>query len=286
MKLPDFLQHVGLNQLRQQMGAELISWRAGGSWDPIDIELGGIGIEIPLDEIEPAPDGTLEYKGRKVVVYIRDHYVFDSYERVDPDELVDPEQLRKFHVVNCGTLKNMRSKDMFDRYVVTNRKDGRFIVNFLVGGRVHDKGKEVERRLYICMNCLRQLARQSDYRHGNIEWDEMRESFDLKAFFERYDSKITEEPTHTDITAPINEYPPDWDQISRRYKGRVEWRCEDCDIDLRGNKEFLDVHHINRLKFDNEEKNLRALCIGCHAEQHQHIRSNPRYQAFLRWRNQ
>ena len=199
MKLPNFLQHVGLNQLRQQMGAELVSWESGGDWDPIDIELGGIGIEIPPDAIEYAPDGTLEYKGRKVVVYIRDQYVFGSYKRVDP------EHLSKFHVVDCDTLKNMRSENRYDRYMVANRRDGRFIVNFLVGGRIHDRGKGVEHRLYICMNCLRQLARRSDHRRGNMEWDEMRESFDLKAFFERYDSQITEEPTHTDTTAPIVE---------------------------------------------------------------------------------
>lgn len=35
---------------------------------------------------------------------------------------------------------------------------------------------------------------------------------------------------------------------------------------------------------DNRPENLCALCINCHAEQfpHQHIRSNPRYQVFLR----
>ena len=107
MKLPDFSKYVRLNQLRQQMGAELISWNSGGDWDPIDIDglLVTTGIDIPPDEIEYAPDGTLEYEGRKVVVYIRDQYVLDSYKLVDPDELVDPEQLCKFHVADCPTLR-------------------------------------------------------------------------------------------------------------------------------------------------------------------------------------
>ena len=65
MKLPDFSENNGLNELRQQMGAELISWRSGGNWDPIDIVLGGEGKEIPPEEIEYAPDGTLGYEGRK-----------------------------------------------------------------------------------------------------------------------------------------------------------------------------------------------------------------------------
>ena len=103
-----------------------------------------------------------------------------------------------------------------------------------------------------------------------------------------YPSQITRQPTGTDITAPVNKYSRDWDQISRNYKEKMEWKCEECSMDLREGKEFLDAHHINGLKHDNGEENLRALCISCHAEQfqHQHIRSNSRYQAFLQWRNQ
>ena len=93
MKLPDFSKHVGLNQLRQQMGAGLISWRSGGDWKPIDIDelLVEDGIDILPDEIEYAPDGTLEYEGRKVIVYIRDQsnsdqYVLDSYGLIDPEQ--------------------------------------------------------------------------------------------------------------------------------------------------------------------------------------------------------
>ena len=85
MKLPDFSEDEKLNELLQLMGAELVPWQSG-----IDGMLVTMGIEISQEEIEYAPDGTLEYEGRKVVVYIRDQNVFDSYELVDPDELVDP----------------------------------------------------------------------------------------------------------------------------------------------------------------------------------------------------
>ena len=73
MNLPDFSKHVGLNQLRQNMGAELISWNSGEEWNSINIDkvLVTTGIEITPDKIEPADDGTLEYAGQKLVVYIR-----------------------------------------------------------------------------------------------------------------------------------------------------------------------------------------------------------------------
>ena len=286
MKLPDFSKYVRLNQLRQQMGAELISWNSGGDWDPIDIDglLVTTGIDIPPDEIEYAPDGTLEYEGRKVVVYIRDQYNRDQYV-LDSYELIDPEYLCKFHVADCQTLSQMRGQGRYDRYVVATRRDGRFTVNFLDGGRLIKK--EVECRLYVCRNCLNTLDYQN-YRNRRTQRDEIRDSFDLNEFFEMYNSQVAIEPTGTDITAPVNQYPPNWDRISRNYRETMRWRCEGCDIDLTDRREFLEVHHSNGLRNNNREENLCALCISCHAEQfqHQHIRSNSRYQAFLQWRNQ
>lgn len=287
MRLPDFLKHVALNQLRQQMGAELISWNSGGNWDPIDIVLGGEGKEILPDEIIIAPDGTLEYEERKVVVYIRDQYVFGSDKLVDIDELVDPEQLYKFHVADCPTLKTMRSQNRYDRYVVATRTDGKFIVNFVVGDRVHEKGERVERSLYVCKNCLNKLDYKY-YRNKKTRQDKIRESFDLNEFFEMYPSQITSKPIDTDITAPVNTYSFNWPQIRDRYKEKMGWKCEKCAINLEEETRFLEVHHRNGLKNDNREQNLRALCIGCHSKQfqHQHIKSSPRYQEFLQWRNQ
>ena len=283
MRLPDFSRHVGLNELRQQMGAELISWNSGGNWDPIDIDglLITTGIDIPPDEIEYAPDGTLEYKGRKVVVYIRDQYHRDQY-ALDAYELIDPEHLCKFHVADCQTLSQMRRQGRYDRYVVATRRDGNFTVNFLDGGRLIKEG--VECRLYVCKNCLNKLD-YKNYRNKRTQQGEIRESFDLREFFERYDSKITKEPRHTETSAPVNEYSSDWPQISHCYKEKVGWKCEKCGTDLGEGKEFLHAHHINAQKNDNREQNLRALCIHCHAEmpQHQHLKSDSKYRAYLRW---
>ena len=182
----------------------------------------------------------------------------------------------------------MKSQNKFDRYVVATRTDGKFIVNFLMGGRIHGKGERVERRLYVCKNCLNKLNYRKYRNYRPSKKEEIREFFDLNKFFEMYGSQITRKPTSTDITAPVNEYSSDWDQISRHYKEKVGWRCKECGIDLGERKEFLEVHHTNRSKYDNSEENLRALCISCHAEQfqHQHIKSGSKYKEFSRWRDQ
>ncbi len=54
----------------------------------------GPGITVGSDDVEVALDGTLEYQGRKVVLYIRDV----------------KGHLPKYHVVGCHTLSDMRSK--------------------------------------------------------------------------------------------------------------------------------------------------------------------------------
>ena len=276
MNLPDFSTHVGLNQLRQQMGAELISWRPGLDWERINVTLVTTGIEIPPDEIEPAPDGTLEYKGRKVVVYIRDQ---------NRPRSSDPEKLNKFHVSDCSTLQQMWRQGRYERYVVATRSDGLFIVNFL-GAYGHGSQEDnVECRLYVCKNCLTRLNYRG-YCRRRYEQDDIRNTFKLDEFFERYASEITRVPTETDTSASLNEYTSDWDQVSRRYKEMMGWRCEVCLINLRDMPEFLDAHHINGLRNDNNDENLRALCVGCHAEQpqQQHIKPTPRYRRYEQWR--
>ena len=78
MKLPDFIKATHLNQLRGKMNAKLIDlstvkWNSFDS-DELLIKLNSVeGIIVEdISEISFAEDGTFEYKGQKVLVYIRD----------------------------------------------------------------------------------------------------------------------------------------------------------------------------------------------------------------------
>ncbi len=275
MNLPDFSKDAGLNGLLEQMGAKLISWKYSGNWNPININkiLVPTGLTISPNEIKYAEDGTLEYEGQKLVVYIRD--------QTDPIHS-PPSELRKFHVADCKTLKDMREKDKFEKYVRTTRTDGMFDVNFIEGGKLIEAC--VERNLYVCQNCLKRLNYKDYNSRRSLEQNKIKESFDLKEFFETFGPSIMIEPTHTDVTAPVNEYPLDWTLSSRCYREKVGWKCEECDINLAEEKRFLHVHHINGLKNDSSDENLQALCIGCHAEvsQHEHMKGLPDYDEFCK----
>ena len=82
-----------------------------------------------------------------------------------------------------------------------------------------------------------------------------------------------------------DDYTPDWEIVSRNTRQQYDWVCQDCRLDFKDNtlKKFLHVHHINGRKNDNQAKNLKVLCIRCHAQQpnHQHMFDNQDYLTFI-----
>ena len=108
MTLPDFIEFEPFNQLRRLMNAALPDEFSTGytinrlTQNDLDRALEGIeGVTVDdISDVEVLSDGTLSYKERRVLLYIRDKRVFPGYK---------PHQyFPKFHVANCGTLEQMR----------------------------------------------------------------------------------------------------------------------------------------------------------------------------------
>ncbi len=271
MKLPDFKAHSLFNRLRTQMDARLVDWSEGGLWNSIDIDeiLETTGHDISPEELTVSKDGTLEYKGRKVVVYIRDQLV-----RYKP---------YKFHVADCKTLMQMKLNNRYDRYVVSNRTDGTFTTNTTQHGRIVEK--DIDESLSICWNCMIRLN-YNGFTNSNQQTKNMiLKSFNLAEFFEKYTSQIKVEPTHTNVTAPANVYAVHWDNISRQFRERKNWQCEECRISLYDKREYLHVHHKDGNKNNNISENLQALCIACHANlpYHDHLLRTSEFIAYMNW---
>lgn len=264
MNLIDFRHDTELNALREAIGAPLIEWDES-AWTNLDKNellrrLNSFeGIEVALDEVVFKPDGTFEYKGQKVLVYIRDQYQNSRYANNE----------YKFHIANCRTIQQSFDNQRSDRYVVSTRIDGKFLVNIRnLYGNDSEKKTEI-RELHVCKNCLLQLryGGYKDHSRGKSIYA----NFKLEKFFEKYGgTRFVRKPRHTDITAPPDEYSKDFALISYTLRESNNWRCQECGRDLSGHKELLHTHHVNGNKSDNSAENLIALCIRCHANQPMH----------------
>lgn len=68
-------------------------------------------------------------------------------------------------------------------------------------------------------------------------------------------------------------YPENWSFISKSYKERKGYRCEECGKQFPPNTKWLHVHHIVPLSKggSSDDSNLKLLCYACHAKHHSHM---------------
>ncbi len=274
MKLPDFKTFAPFNKLRKKMGADnLGKFDINFSWKPLSetelSQLQNTGIDVDASEIKFLHDKTIRYRDRRVLVYIRD---VKNYR--------DKISLPKFHIALCSTLEQMRKENRFNsRYVVSTKSDGKFVVNIPKASGFDPKDISLD----VCKNCLRELN------FNNYINDPYRafKAFKLTDFFARYAcTPLHITPNETDRTAPINQYPPDWELLSLTYKESMNWECEICLIDLSESKlkRFLHTHHINGNTYNCRPSNLKALCVKCHANEplHAHMKKLSSFKEFIK----
>lgn len=275
-KLPNFLNWVPLNALRNEMKAPLTeTFVLGSKFKTIDIpiieRLKSVGVDVKIEEVQVHSDGTLTYNGYRVILYIR-----------DIQSIGGEAKMPKFHLAYCLALEKMHKNNRFDRYVVANNDTGNFQVNIV------DRAIQSQTvKLSVCQNCLdtihwkgfdmRKTARSSRL--------ELVSRFALVDFFKAYPRDlISATPQHTADTAPLNDYSQDWPNISKNIKITRGHQCKICNIILKfSDSKYLHVHHKNGQKYDNRDSNLDVLCIACHANQpmHEHMKSTPDYKAFM-----
>jgi hypothetical protein len=285
MKLPNFLVSGDFIRLKSSMGIprnklgdlRAIEIRRGGPTPDELRQLSEEGLEVDKEDVIPLPDGTLSYKGQRVILYIRDVSRYKgSYS--------DP----RFHISDCSKLKQMRADSRFGRYVIASRDDGLFRVHYI--GTDHGPDK----RLDVCQNCLDLLKYKAF--HIRMPSPVRRvavQNFLVADFFAEYPKILHHSmPDYTDQTAPTNDYSPDFSLISRAYRRKRNWICETCGIPLSKDvlRRYLHVHHVNGLKNENHDANLKAVCVYCHALEplHGHVKAMRQYREFeatwQRWR--
>ena len=253
-----------LQALKSRIGAAESQWKLGSSSlnprEQILIDLQE-GIEIELSEVDVAPGGLLTYKGEQIILYIKDT---NKSEEVN---LYYPEESTRFHLADCQTLREMKRKGRFERYIVTQRQDGKFKVDW----KDFDTGAmgEVEAELKVCKNCLTSLN-YNNYKDNRTERNNIWVDFAIDGFLRNYSTFFPSKPSRTESTALIDRYVKDWPNISTRTRELRGWTCECCNLYLPRNTSYLHVHHRSGVKTDNSDNNLEVLCALCHTKRPYH----------------
>ena len=123
--------------------------------------------------------------------------------------------------------------------------------------------------------------------------DVLSEEWALSFATERAMKELTPDPNYSTTPPPIPQQIPQpfdyetpwWKEYSEWYRNEKRWTCEECELDLNYDRYYLHTHHIHGTQYNNPE-HLKALCLGCHAEQltplgHHRLKEYSNYAEFI-----
>ena len=153
----------------------------------------------------------------------------------------------RFHIFECETITKFKQRGQFGKFYYWSAS----AVNTTVQ---RDSNIQFpDQHLQLCSQC-----------QSAINASDLVDRSD----FENILSAATK-PTTENVVVDLNGYVLDWPRISKAYRQKMSFTCEDCGHsgEYRSGMErrHWHTHHINGNKQDNHPDNLRCLCVLCHA---------------------
>jgi len=249
-----------LESIRRKVRGKSVGFIPRPPHEPVEHDIGWKEVEGCIHK-----SGLLIRNGLPVFVYIRDHSTGNLSD--------DPAGRRKIHFAFCQTLQQMDKAKRFEsRYRVTNRTDNKYPIDVKTGW---DTSAEMLVPLYPCQNCLHQT------RYHCFDYNSLRKaaridivkSFDAKEATDFLKQHFDEFRLHATRLKPSTQpagYAYGHADISRHYRERMGFVCEECGVDLSHPKlqRLTDAHHMDGDKRNNVYENLQCLCKICHKEVH------------------
>jgi hypothetical protein len=155
------------------------------------------------------------------------------------------------HICECKTIKEFIEKGKF-------QGNFHFLTSLTCEVIDKDTGEVYEDiELNICKNCLDKLINEM-----NIPKDEI--DFFIKNLFK----KIKKDNDKSKIKTDIFGYSINWKKLSNKRREEEHYTCKECGFKASNffERQFIDVHHKDRNKINNEKDNLIVLCAECHSK--------------------
>lgn len=207
-----------------------------------ELEAGGAISELLPGQQIFSPTGEVRF------LYIPDHSVI---KRNNMPNI--PRNRNKVHLCCCEVLQEMLDDGRGKRYVATSNSSGGFDV-------CYSRTEQDVVPLDVCQRCYRMIHNRKYGAYTDFDYEAYAKDNDyMPSFFEDVSSGFY------DV-----DYPDNWKEISFRVRKERGWLCEECGNNFANNIRELHVHHINGVKSDCCDTNLKVLCSRCHAKQPRH----------------
>ncbi len=217
------------------------------------------------------PDGRLV----KVNLYI-------AVKSIDKSHLnyIQPKDIYKYHLYKCSTISQMFETGRKHRYKINNRVDGTFYFTFsdYRGGVIAHRENQ---KLNVCKNCLKRFLQKQFASDYDVENFNLKDFHQHRSSFFDFDTSSLEKGED----ARPNTYTYKWNEISTQLRKKYNYTCQECGWRAKTTyqQRFIHTHHQNGDKQNNQEENLKVLCIECHSNvdrYHSRIKSTSSYREF------
>jgi hypothetical protein len=151
----------------------------------------------------------------------------------------------KFHITNCSVITEQRTMERFNGHYFWHNSN----TVDLVDRNTAELHENVS--LELCSRC-RATAAITNYN-------------DIQGFFDLLD--IQDKHTNLSSELDLDGYVKEWRQISKKFRIENDFTCASCTIKIqaRYDQRYIQVHHRNGNKLQNNRENLTCLCCLCHA---------------------
>ena len=157
----------------------------------------------------------------------------------------------KKHLCKCKTIKEYIDSGNFQENYFFSTSQTCEIIDI----DTEEIYKDV--KLDICKNCKKELSKKM-----RLQYD------DINDYINVIFRTIMNNSNMPQIKLDIFGYTTNWEKISKKRRQEERYTCQNCGFKAKNiiEKQYIEVHHKDRDKLNNDKSNLIVLCTECHSK--------------------